>query len=74
MPPPEDGVATSASTSDSQESVAGEKNGKPVRYFTWKELSRLNRPENAHVAVRGKVARCLCDSESYLLHVTLLGV
>lgn len=27
----------------------------PVRKFTWKELSQLNKPENAHVAVRGKV-------------------
>ena len=28
---------------------------KPVRHFTWKELSKLNEPHNAHVAVRGKV-------------------
>ena len=26
-----------------------------VRKFTWEELSRLNEPHNAHVAVRGKV-------------------
>ena len=39
----------------------GDKEGiaKPVKKFTWKELSLLNTPENAHVAVRGKV------SESY---------
>ena len=28
---------------------------KPVRRFTWRELSELNEPHNAHVAVRGKV-------------------
>ena len=28
---------------------------KPVRRFTWRELSKLNEPHNAHVAVRGKV-------------------
>lgn len=28
---------------------------KPVRRFTSKELSKLNEPHNAHVAVRGKV-------------------
>ena len=29
---------------------------RPVRQFTWKELSQLNRRENAHVAYRGKVS------------------
>ena len=56
MPPPpieENGVATT-STSGSSSSVAG---GKPVRHFTWKDLSQLNKPENAHVAVRGKVSK-----------------
>ena len=33
----------------------GGQNERPVRRFTWKELSKLNKPENAHVAVRGKV-------------------
>ena len=32
------------------------KDAQPVRRFTWKELSKLNRPHNAHVAVRGKVS------------------
>ena len=26
-----------------------------VRTFSWEELSKLNEPHNAHVAVRGKV-------------------
>ena len=29
---------------------------KMARKFTWKELSQLNRRENAHVAYRGKVS------------------
>ncbi len=29
---------------------------KSPRSFTWKELSKLNTPQNAHVAVRGKVS------------------
>ena len=29
--------------------------GEQPRRFTWRELSKLNRPHNAHVAVRGKV-------------------
>ena len=29
--------------------------GQPVRTFTWKELSKFNTRENAHVAYRGKV-------------------
>ena len=29
--------------------------GQPVRTFTWKELSKFNTKENAHVAYRGKV-------------------
>ena len=39
-------------TPDSQE---GAPDAKPVRRFTWRELSKLNEPHNAHVAVRGKV-------------------
>ena len=30
------------------------------RKFTWKELSRLNEPHNAHIAYRGKVSGCTC--------------
>ena len=37
---------------------------KPVRRFTWRELSQLNEPHNAHVAVRGKVR----NSKFYLLN------
>ena len=29
--------------------------GLNTHYFTWKELSKLNKPHNAHVAYRGKV-------------------
>jgi len=32
---------------------------KAPKKFTWKELSQLNTPETAHVAVRGKVS-CSC--------------
>ena len=28
---------------------------RPVKKFTWQDLSKLNRRDNAHVAVRGKV-------------------
>ena len=51
MPPPDDEVVTPAK----EASLPGEGGGKPARRFTWKELSLLNTPENAHVAVRGKV-------------------
>ena len=51
-PPPDDDVMTSG---NDETSMSGKSGGKPVRYFTSKELSQLNRPENAHVAVRGKV-------------------
>ena len=30
---------------------------KPLRKFTWQELSQLNGRHNAHVAVRGKVTQ-----------------
>jgi hypothetical protein len=52
MPPPEDGAEATLAPGNG---VTGGSGGKPVRRFTWKELSKLNRPENAHVAVRGKV-------------------
>ena len=32
------------------------------RKFTWKELSRLNEPHNAHIAYRGKVSGCTNSS------------
>ena len=72
MPPPDDDTVTGpAGTQES--SVSDRTKGKPVRYFTWKELSTLNRPENAHVAVRGKVSRyravlsCTTASIQYIL-------
>ena len=54
MPPPPDDTGHSASNGDERVS-AGREAKKPVRYFTSEELKKLNRPENAHVAVRGKV-------------------
>ena len=39
---------------------------RPVRQFTWKELSQLNGRENAHVAYRGKVS--LLQGERELLN------
>jgi len=47
-PPPSDGEVSTKPVSTKLAS-------KSVKQFTWKELSRLNTPENAHVAVRGKV-------------------
>lgn len=55
MPPPptgENGV-TNTATGGNISSVTEKK---PGRQFTWKELSQLNKPENAHAAVRGKVS------------------
>ena len=51
-PPPDDEVVTG---SVDGERVSGSEGKKPVRYFTSAELRKLNRPENAHVAVQGKV-------------------
>lgn len=48
------GEEDSSVTSPSVETGDARENG-PVRKFTWKELSQLNRPHNIHVAVRGKV-------------------
>ena len=45
-------AASGASDHDAQ---GGGPDVKPVRRFTWRELSKLNEPHNAHVAVRGKV-------------------
>ena len=46
---------------------------RPVRQFTWKELSQLNRRENAHVAYRGKVSLFIARREgiveSYILFI-----
>ena len=39
---------------------------RPVRQFTWKELSQLSRRDNAHVAYRGKVS--LSQGERELLN------
>lgn len=54
MPPPGDENVVSGAAEE-RHSMAGGTNGKPVPRFTWKELAQLNTPENAHVAVRGKV-------------------
>ena len=48
MTMPDGGVATEPASGDSL---------RPVAKFTWEDLSKLNRPHNAHVAVRGKVRR-----------------
>ena len=45
-------ITTSGAPDDAQ---GGGPDVKPVRRFTWRELSKLNEPHNAHVAVRGKV-------------------
>ena len=39
-----------------QHSNGYDNNMHSVRKFTWKELSKLNEPHNAHVAYRGKVS------------------
>ena len=54
-PPPDDEVVTGHSASNGGERVSSGEGKKPVRYFTSEQLRKLNRPENAHVAVRGKV-------------------
>ena len=51
MPPP------SGEDSSGHNRSEGRIESTPVKKFTWKELSLLNTPENAHVAVRGKVRR-----------------
>jgi hypothetical protein len=48
----DDPFSTSGTPDDAQ---GGGPDVKPVRRFTWRELSKLNEPHNAHVAVRGKV-------------------
>ena len=51
---PGEGDYTDTVREDKTSTVNGDK-AKPVRRFTWQELSQLNEPHNAHVAVRGKV-------------------
>ncbi len=51
---PGEGDYTSTVREEETSTVNGDK-AKPVRRFTWQELSQLNEPHNAHVAVRGKV-------------------
>ncbi|XP_064391461.1 uncharacterized protein LOC135339316 [Halichondria panicea] len=51
---PGEGDYTDTVREDETSTVNGDK-AKPVRRFTWQELSQLNEPHNAHVAVRGKV-------------------
>ena len=53
MPGDGDEPFVNSASPDRQE--GGGSDVKPVRRFTWKELSTLNEPHNAHVAVRGKV-------------------
>lgn len=56
---PGDGDEPFAASANSDDTKGGDPDVKPVRRFTWKELSKLNEPHNAHVAVRGKVgAQC----------------
>ena len=61
MPPPpssEESLAERIKTKEVGEENVAERSRTgeiTVRKFTWKELSQLNKPENAHVAVRGKV-------------------
>ena len=50
---PGDGDPTTVVTDETMP-VRGDE-AKPVRKFTWKELSKLNEPHNAHIAVGGKV-------------------
>ncbi len=51
---PGDGDEYISTSGGEASSVQGGKT-KPVRRFTSEELSRLNEPHNAHIAVRGKV-------------------
>ena len=53
MPGDGDEPFTASGTPD--DAQGGGPDVKPVRRFTWRELSKLNEPHNAHVAVRGKV-------------------
>ena len=53
MPGDGDEPITASGTPD--DAQGGGPDVKPVRRFTWRELSKLNEPHNAHVAVRGKV-------------------
>ena len=57
MPGDGDEPFTASGTPD--DAQGGGPDVKPVRRFTWRELSKLNEPHNAHVAVRGKVGDTL---------------
>ena len=52
MPGEGDLAAPSGSATEARE--------KPVKQFTWRELSKLNCRHNAHVAYRGKVRQQQC--------------
>ena len=52
---PWDGDEPFTASSASDDVQGGGPDMKPVRRFTWRELSKLNELHNAHVAVRGKV-------------------
>lgn len=49
-----------------------------VRKFTWRELSKLNEPHNAHIAYRGKVSIEVTKKNGYpdsvVLRVVVLQV
>ena len=62
MPGEGDDVHTGRST---LESVTQRDPG--VRKFTWQQLSKLNQPHNAHVAVRGKVRDLVIPREGVCL-------
>ena len=56
MTMPDGGAATEPASGDPLQ---------PVTKFTWEDLSKLNRPHNAHVAVRGKVGSAQRPSRSH---------
>ena len=56
---PGDGDEPFIASGAPDDAQGGGPDAKPVRRFTWKELSKLNEPHNAHVAVRGKVIEAL---------------
>ena len=57
MPGDGDTLCEDACDDDGYKGSAGQK---PGRSFTWRELSKLNKRHNAHVAYRGKVSDFLC--------------
>ncbi len=74
MPPPPSGPlgVEESSGKESSGKEFSSTSKKPVKKFTWKQLSELNRPENAHVAVRGKVSvlASLFSLQFFSVHVS----